>query len=471
MTGGELIRLQCYEGIDVSQAVYDWDYARQLLHLRAAEATGRDRVPVGRRPRGRALRRTVPDQAGPAPGDRADRGPATGAADRRDRPRRRRVRGLPARGALRLPDHRPRDRSVPGEPAAARGAHVEPHPRRARRPEAPLPLPLGRASRLRARGGDRQAARARRRRRPGPPGRRCGRGAPRAQPVQAARRRRDDRLGDGARAARRDPARRGDGGQHARCGHQVPRGRPAGRAARHRRRRQAGRSRRACATGERCTADGQTPPPGSPADPSEIAVAYSQILRGVGLRVPASSTHAFAEALCAVGLDTPRRRLLGRAGPRSSVAPRTSSRSTGRSPCSSRAAPGCAPRAGRAPRARDDRGRHRRRLERRRPADGDDPNDDETIELRFSAAEVLRHKDFAAYTDDELHLAQSLMSELRLVGSPAASLRLQATSRATRRARHPPDRAGVDAGRWRTGAPPLPRALDHDCADSSSCST
>ncbi len=39
-TGAQLIRLQCYEGIDVSQAVYDWDYARQLLHLRAAEATG-----------------------------------------------------------------------------------------------------------------------------------------------------------------------------------------------------------------------------------------------------------------------------------------------------------------------------------------------------------------------------------------------------------------------------------------------
>ena len=39
-TGGRLIRLQCYEGIDVSQAVYDWDYSRQLLHLRAAEASG-----------------------------------------------------------------------------------------------------------------------------------------------------------------------------------------------------------------------------------------------------------------------------------------------------------------------------------------------------------------------------------------------------------------------------------------------
>src|SRR5882762_10478146 len=34
-TGGELIRLQCYEGIDAAQAVYEWDYARQLLHLRA----------------------------------------------------------------------------------------------------------------------------------------------------------------------------------------------------------------------------------------------------------------------------------------------------------------------------------------------------------------------------------------------------------------------------------------------------
>ena len=39
--GGRLIRLQCYEGIDASQAVYEWDYARQLMHLRTMEATGR----------------------------------------------------------------------------------------------------------------------------------------------------------------------------------------------------------------------------------------------------------------------------------------------------------------------------------------------------------------------------------------------------------------------------------------------
>ena len=36
-TGSRLIRLQCYEGIDVHHALYDWDYARQLLALRAAE--------------------------------------------------------------------------------------------------------------------------------------------------------------------------------------------------------------------------------------------------------------------------------------------------------------------------------------------------------------------------------------------------------------------------------------------------
>src|SRR5437763_16897930 len=35
--GVELVRLQCYEGIDASQALYEWDYARQLLSLRASD--------------------------------------------------------------------------------------------------------------------------------------------------------------------------------------------------------------------------------------------------------------------------------------------------------------------------------------------------------------------------------------------------------------------------------------------------
>jgi MoxR-like ATPase len=36
----ELIRLQCYEGLDVNQAVYEWNYTRQMLHIRLLEARG-----------------------------------------------------------------------------------------------------------------------------------------------------------------------------------------------------------------------------------------------------------------------------------------------------------------------------------------------------------------------------------------------------------------------------------------------
>ena len=38
-TGATFIRLQCYEGLDASQALYDWDFPRQILHLRTVEAT------------------------------------------------------------------------------------------------------------------------------------------------------------------------------------------------------------------------------------------------------------------------------------------------------------------------------------------------------------------------------------------------------------------------------------------------
>ena len=38
--GADLIRLQCYEGLDIGHAVYEWDYARQLLELRILDATG-----------------------------------------------------------------------------------------------------------------------------------------------------------------------------------------------------------------------------------------------------------------------------------------------------------------------------------------------------------------------------------------------------------------------------------------------
>jgi MoxR-like ATPase len=40
MLGTRLIRLQCYEGLDVSNAVYEWDYARQMMQIRLLEASG-----------------------------------------------------------------------------------------------------------------------------------------------------------------------------------------------------------------------------------------------------------------------------------------------------------------------------------------------------------------------------------------------------------------------------------------------
>jgi MoxR-like ATPase len=41
--GAELVRLQCYEGLDVHQAVYEWNYARQMMHIRLLES--RDETP------------------------------------------------------------------------------------------------------------------------------------------------------------------------------------------------------------------------------------------------------------------------------------------------------------------------------------------------------------------------------------------------------------------------------------------
>jgi len=38
--GRELIRLQCYEGLDIAQAAYEWNYSRQMIEIRLAEATG-----------------------------------------------------------------------------------------------------------------------------------------------------------------------------------------------------------------------------------------------------------------------------------------------------------------------------------------------------------------------------------------------------------------------------------------------
>ena len=54
LTGSRLIRLQCYEGLDESKALYEWNYRKQLLRIQAGEQ-GRARPKVRR---GRSSRRT-----------------------------------------------------------------------------------------------------------------------------------------------------------------------------------------------------------------------------------------------------------------------------------------------------------------------------------------------------------------------------------------------------------------------------
>jgi len=43
--GRRLIRLQCYEGLDIASAVYEWNYPRQMIRIRLAEAAGQERGP------------------------------------------------------------------------------------------------------------------------------------------------------------------------------------------------------------------------------------------------------------------------------------------------------------------------------------------------------------------------------------------------------------------------------------------
>ncbi len=75
--GAELIRLQCYEGIDQSMAVYEWNYARQLLYIRSLEtAERRGRAGAARRFRARV---SYPPSA--APGARRGEPAGAGAAD------------------------------------------------------------------------------------------------------------------------------------------------------------------------------------------------------------------------------------------------------------------------------------------------------------------------------------------------------------------------------------------------------
>ena len=187
------------------------------------------------------------------------------------------------------------------------------------------------------------------------------------------------------------------------------------------------------------------------ADPAEIAVAFARVLRGVGLNVPMSCSNTFAQALTAVGIGA-----------------RDSTYWAGRSTLVRRPediavydrafAVFFEHREGEGPSAEEeplqitiavDTGDD----DSSDQADSGEAADEPTIEMRFSATEVLRHKDFADYSADELTAAHELMTRLRLSGSPRDSLRLTPSKGASLR----PDLRRTVRAAIRAGGEPIER--------------
>ena len=116
-----LIRMQCYEGLDESKALYEWKYGKQLLYTqilkdKIGDVLGDDRRPGRRAEQAARLRRHLLLGAVPGAAAAAARAAAAGrrgAADRRDRQVRPGVRGVPAGDPVRLPGDHPRDRHRP----------------------------------------------------------------------------------------------------------------------------------------------------------------------------------------------------------------------------------------------------------------------------------------------------------------------------------------------------------------------
>ncbi|HSS09474.1 MAG TPA: VWA domain-containing protein [Acidimicrobiales bacterium] len=179
-----------------------------------------------------------------------------------------------------------------------------------------------------------------------------------------------------------------------------------------------------------------------------MAVAFSRLLRGAGLDVPVGTVTTFARALAAVGLD--RRESVYWAGRATLV------------------------------RRPEDVGAYDRTFAAfwldRPPARPIPPNHEEvmlavdtdetdadgeqegpplpTIAVRYSRTEVLRHKDFAAYTHEEFAEARKLMADLKLAGELRRSRRLHPVPRASGR----PDLRRTVRRALRSGGEPMHRA-------------
>ncbi|MDQ1565571.1 MAG: uncharacterized protein QOF96_451 [Actinomycetota bacterium] len=194
------------------------------------------------------------------------------------------------------------------------------------------------------------------------------------------------------------------------------------------------------------------PDPGVTAEPERIAVAFARVLRGAGLDVPVGRAVTFAEALTLVGVD--RSGAVYWAGRTTLVA-----------------RPEDIPAYDRAFGAFW-RGQTVNLFqssapveltivldteEEAPPGEGDEPaeSDGPTLVVRWSRQEVLRHKDFAAYTHAEFEEARRLMADLRLHGAVRRSRR----RRPSRKAEGRPDLRRTVRRSLRSGGEPIRRAF------------
>jgi len=193
------------------------------------------------------------------------------------------------------------------------------------------------------------------------------------------------------------------------------------------------------------------------AAPERLAVGFARVLRGAGLDVPVGTVVTYAEALAAVGIE--HRSAVYWAG-RTTLVRRVED-----VPLYNRAFG--AYWLGR----KDDVSQLEPEVEHitlllddgeDSPASDDEEGEVEegnVITVRFSAHEVLRHKDFAAYTRPELDEARRLMSDLRLAGALRPSRRY----RRSRRAKGRPDLRRTVRSALRSGGEPVRREwVAHD---------
>ena len=145
LTGSRLIRLQCYEGLDESKALYEWNYKKQLLRIQADSGQAWEELEEDIFSEEFLLTRPA------ARGDPVAR--AGGAAGRRGRPGRARDRGAAPGDPLRVPGVHPGAGHGAGHADPPGLPHLEQHPGAVGGPEAPVPLPAHRLPPARPRAG------------------------------------------------------------------------------------------------------------------------------------------------------------------------------------------------------------------------------------------------------------------------------------------------------------------------------